>query len=105
MRFAVLFSVMTLLAVEARAADVKPLRALLVVGGCCHDYDFQKRIIADGIAARAHVEFTVVHQGGTATNSKIELYQTAGWADGYDVIIHDECFADVKEQSWMDGIL
>jgi type 1 glutamine amidotransferase len=92
-------------AAPATAAEVKPIKALLIVGGCCHDYDFQKRIIADGISARAHVDFTVVHQGGVATDSKIELYQNPNWADEFDVILHDECFAGVKEQEWMDRVL
>jgi len=84
---------------------IKPLKALLIVGGCCHDYDFQKRIIADGIAARAHVDFTVVHDGGSATDVKIKLYEDPAWADQFDVIVHDECFANVKEQEWMDRVL
>lgn len=94
-----------LVAGVSRAADPKPLKALLIVGGCCHDYDFQKRIIADGIAARAHVEFTVVHDGGTSTDAKIKLYEDPAWADAYDVVLHDECFANVKEQEWMDKVL
>jgi putative heme-binding domain-containing protein len=95
-----LFSTATL-----RAADPKPLKALLIVGGCCHDYTFQKRIIADGISARAHVEFTVVQDGGSSTDAKIKLYEDPNWAAGYDVVLHDECFASVKEQEWMDKVL
>ncbi len=91
--------------VEGTKAPTKPLKALLIVGGCCHDYDFQKRIIADGISARAHVEFTVVQDGGTTTDTKIKLYEDPNWADKFDVILHDECFANVKEQAWMDRIL
>jgi putative heme-binding domain-containing protein len=87
------------------AEPPKPLKALLIVGGCCHDYTFQKRIIADGIAARAHVEFTVVQDGGSSTDSKIKLYEDPKWADAFDVILHDECFANVKEQAWMDKVL
>ena len=89
----------------ARAADPKPLKALLIVGGCCHDYTFQKRIIADGISARAHVEFTVVQDGGSSTDAKIKLYEDPNWAAGFDVVLHDECFANVKEQEWMDKVL
>lgn len=89
----------------APAGKIRPVKALLIVGGCCHDYDFQKRIIADGIAARAHVDFTVVHDGGSATDVKIKLYEDPKWADQFDVIIHDECFANVKEQEWMDRVL
>lgn len=90
----------TLLAVE-----VKPLRALLICGGCCHDYDNQKQIIAEGLKARAHIEVDAVQQGGTTTNTKIPVYENPDWAKGYDIIIHDECFSDVKEPAWTAGIL
>ena len=38
------------------AAETKPLRALLVCGGCCHDYAKQQVILRDGIQARANVQ-------------------------------------------------
>ena len=90
----------------ARAADPpKPLKVLLVCGGCCHDYTNQKDIIARGLAERAHIEVTAVQQGGTATNSKIPLYDTDDWYKGYDLVIHDECFSDVKEPPYTARIL
>lgn len=37
----------------ARADDPpKPIRALLVLGGCCHDYGHQKDILTRGISRR-----------------------------------------------------
>ena len=42
----------------------KAIKALLVTGGCCHDYARQKQIITRGISARANVVWTVAHQGG-----------------------------------------
>ena len=33
-----------------QADDVKPLRALLVLGGCCHDYNTQKDLLSKGIS-------------------------------------------------------
>ena len=39
--------------VGARAAETKPLRVLLVTGGCCHDYAKQKDILAKGLMERA----------------------------------------------------
>src|SRR5436305_175587 len=62
------------------AADPKPIRALLVVGGCCHDYEVQKHVISEGTAARAHIEWAVLHDGGTRTDSKIKLYENPDWA-------------------------
>jgi putative membrane-bound dehydrogenase-like protein len=91
--------------VTAANEPPKPLKILLVCGGCCHDYQTQKNILQTGLEERAHVEVTVVHQGGSATDSKIELYENPDWAKGYDLVIHDECFADVKDKQWVDQIL
>ncbi len=90
---------------SAAAAPPKPLKVLLVTGGCCHDYETQKNLLAKGIEARTYAEVTVVHQGGSATNAKIPLYAKADWAKGYDVVIHDECFADVKDPAYTQRVL
>lgn len=104
-RFALCLSLLAT-APEAVAQETPPpLRVLLITGGCCHDYTAQKAILADGLRERAHVDVEVVQQGGTATNSKIEVYSRDDWAAGYDVIIHDECFSDVKDTAYVDRIL
>lgn len=87
------------------AESPKPLKVLLVTGGCCHDYDVQKKLISKGLEQRAYVDVTVVRQGGGATDAKIPLYESADWSRGFDVVIHDECFADVKDRAWVDNIL
>ena len=92
-------------AMLSAAEPPTPLKVLLITGGCCHDYTAQKRIVADGLEQRAYLAVTVVQQGGSATDSKIELYQNPDWAAGYDVVIHDECFAAVDDQAWVDRIL
>ena len=89
-------------AVEGRE---RPIRALLVPGGCCHDYERQKRILTRGISARADVQWTVVHQGGTTTDTKIPLYDDPNWADGFDIVVHNECFAGVDDREFVDRIL
>lgn len=88
------------------AADPpKPLKVLLITGGCCHDYDVQKELISKGLEQRAHFDVTVVRQGGGSTDAKIPLYESTDWSRGFDVVIHDECFADVKDRAWVDNIL
>lgn len=47
----------------------------------------------------------VIHQGGSTQDTKIPLYENAEWAKGYDVVIHDECFAGVKDLEWVKRIL
>ena len=34
--------------------EARPIRDLLVIGGCCHDYERQKDILTKGISARAN---------------------------------------------------
>lgn len=88
-----------------QAPAEKPIRALLVTGGCCHDYARQKLILTRGVSARANVVWTVVHQGGSATDAKIPLYEDPEWADGFDVVVHNECFANVRDPEWVERIL
>ncbi len=91
---------------EVRADEpVKPIRALLVTGGCCHDYAKQKVILSEGVSDRANVEWDIVQQGGSATNSKIPLYENPDWAKGFDVVVHNECFAEIKEPEWTQRVL
>ena len=94
----------TAISAKVESAD-PPIQALLVTGGCCHDYDRQKLILTRGISARANVRWTVVHQGGTSTDTKIPLYNDPNWADGFDIVVHNECFAHVTDKEFVDRIL
>jgi type 1 glutamine amidotransferase len=83
----------------------KPIRALLVLGGCCHDYARQKDLLTQGISARAPVEWTVAYDPDTSTQHLNPVYQNPDWAKGFDVVVHDECSADVKDLAMIDRIL
>jgi type 1 glutamine amidotransferase len=85
------------------AADTKPLRALMIAGGCCHDYANQKRIISEGVSNRANVEFTIVHEGTDRTN-RVSIYERPNWWKGYDVIVHNECFGFVNDDKFIESI-
>jgi type 1 glutamine amidotransferase len=103
-----LSSVTTLTSSTLCRADepkVKPIRALLVLGGCCHDYATQKALLSKGISDRAHVEVTIAHDSDTTTKHLNPIYESATWANGFDVIIHDECSSDVKDLAVIDRIL
>ena len=87
----------------ATAADPpRPIRALLISGGCCHDYKAQDKIIPEGVSARARVEWTVVQEGGTSSDHKVSLYEIPGWADHYDVVVHNECFGAVGDKAFIE---
>lgn len=103
-RFAVLL-LAAFAACPAEAADTRPLRVLLVTGGCCHEYGKQKDILKQGIEARANAVVTQIHTNDTTTRARFPLYESADWASGYDVVIHDECSADVKDLPYVQNIL
>ncbi|WP_162659830.1 ThuA domain-containing protein [Tuwongella immobilis] len=88
-----------------RADDPKPLRALLVIGGCCHDYAKQSEILKRGIEARAHVIVDIDFVKDGSTRAAFERYRKGEWYRGYDVIIHDECSADVTDPIYVGNIL
>jgi type 1 glutamine amidotransferase len=87
------------------ATAAEPLKVLIISGGCCHDYDRQGQILARGIQERCHARCTVLQEINSGTFGKIPLYENPNWADGFDVIIHDECFADVGEVEWIENIV
>ena len=78
----------------AEKAEAKPIRVLLVCGGCCHDYARQKDIISKGLAERANIEVTIAYDPDKGTKHLNPIYEKEDWYKGYDVILHDECSAD-----------
>jgi len=100
---AVVFSLM-LASVQA-APPPKPLRALLITGGCCHDYATQKDLLKAGIEARAHVVVDQVHTDDKSTNPPLAIYGNPDYAQGYDVVIHDECAAAMNDVKTVKGVL
>lgn len=88
-----------------RADEPKPIRALLVLGGCCHDYQTQKELLSKGISERAHIEVVIAYDEDKTTKHLNPIYESADWAKNIDVVIHDECSADVKDVAVIDRIL
>lgn len=82
-----------------------PLRVLLVTGGCCHNYPFQSQAMKEGVTARVNSEWTVVNEGGTGTRGEIALYDKPDWAKPFDVVVHNECFADTKDPEYIRKIV
>jgi type 1 glutamine amidotransferase len=95
-------------AADADAAKAKPLKVLMVCGGCCHDYENQKRILAEGLSARANVEFTIVHEEGPEGKKdkthRISIYEKEDWAKGYDLVLHNECFGAIEDVAFVERI-
>jgi type 1 glutamine amidotransferase len=93
---------------EVQAQDkaaAKPLKALLVLGGCCHDYNTQKDLLKAGLEERLNIQVDVEYSPDKTTKAVFPVYKKADWAAGYDVVIHDECSADVTDAGYIKSIL
>jgi type 1 glutamine amidotransferase len=89
----------------ARADSDQPIRALLIIGGCCHDYVKQKDLIPTGVSARANVQWKVAYDPDKGTRHVNPVYANADWARGFDVVVHDECCSDVTDLKVIKRIL
>lgn len=103
--FALVLAAAVSLAPAPAAADPKPIKALLVLGGCCHDYKKQQELLTKGISARAPVEWTIAYDPDTGTKHLNPWYEKEDWAKGFDVVVHDECCSDVKDEKTVEKIL
>ena len=97
-------SVLLLLALPV-SAEQKPLKVMLITGGCCHNYATQKEILKKGIEERANITVDQIHSTDSNTKPKLPIFGFPEYATGYDVVIHDECAADIKDEAVVRGVL
>ena len=80
------------------------INALIVSGGCCHDYSGEAKVMMDAIGRALPVDWTVVVQGGRGTRGRMPVYADADWAKRFDIVIHNECLADVDDADYIRKI-
>jgi type 1 glutamine amidotransferase len=83
----------------------RPIRALLVAGGCCHDYEKQKDLLTRGLSRRANILWTIAYDANSTTYHKNPIYDQPDWARDFDVVVHDECSSDVRDMNVIESIL
>ncbi len=91
--------------IQSAHAETKPIKALLLTGGCCHDYATQKEILKKGIEERANVIVDQMHSDDSTNKPNLPFFGIPEYAKGYDVIIHDECAAQVSDDAIVKGVL
>ncbi len=79
------------------AAAQKPIKAVMFTGGCCHDYKTLVPMLTAGIAKRANVEWTV--------KEGIEPFSDPKFADGFDVLVFDNCFDNAANSQQVDHVM
>lgn len=81
-----------------------PIKALMIAGGCCHDYPNQNLILSEGISARAHVAWNMILAKNNERSHKLPIYDDPDWLSGYDVVVHNECYGGVNDAGWLEKI-
>ena len=94
----------------AQAADPsnknqEPIKALLVTGGCCHDYENQKKIISEALSASVGpIDWTIVDYDDKK-DTQADIYKQAGWIKDFDIVLHNECFGGVEDGEFVQSIV
>ena len=96
---------LAMLVLPVAGATPHPLKALLIAGGCCHDYAGQHEVLRRGIESRAQIQVDVVWTDDKSVNPPLPIYDDPNWAKGYDIILHDECAAGMKDPAVLQRIL
>jgi uncharacterized protein len=87
-----------------RFAGQPRINALIVSGGCCHDYPGEARTLMDAVNRELPVDWTAVVQGGGGTRGRMPVYASPDWAKGFDIVVHNECLADVDDPAYIRNI-
>ena len=80
------------------------VNALVISGGGFHDYPFQAKVLVDSVSKVLPVDWTVAIQGGRGTTGKQPLLENPGWAKGFDIVVHNQCFADTTDEALIQRI-
>ena len=91
--------------VPAQAAEVAPLKIMLITGGCCHDYKAQTEILKKGLEARLNAKVDQMHVDDKGTKPALPIYGNPDYASGYDLVIHDECAAGIADPAVVKDVL
>lgn len=80
------------------------INALVVSGGGFHDYPLQAKVLVDVVGRALPVDWTVAIQGGRGTTGKQAVVERADWAKGFDIVVHNQCFADTTDETLIKRI-
>jgi len=80
------------------------IRALMVTGGCCHDYQNQKRILSESLSESVgNIDWTILAYG-KEREIKADVYKQPDWIKDFDIVLHNECFGGVEDGEFVQGI-
>ena len=83
------------------------VNALLISAGAFHDYLYQANVLAKAVSkAVPNVDWTIAAQGiDQRTTTRYPIYDRPDWIKGFDIVIHNECAADVADETFIRSII
>lgn len=97
--------ILCLPSIAPAAEGVTPLKVMLITGGCCHDYKTQTEILKKGLEERINATVDQVHVDDSTTTPELPILGNPDYAKGYDLVIHDECAAGIKDPAIIKDVL
>ena len=94
--------IVLLLALLSFSASAKGWKALMLTGGCCHDYTKQKVIISEALKKSDDVTTDIIHEQNM--NKMKEILSKKDWHKGYDFVIYNICHAHEKDGAFVDSV-
>ena len=93
-------------AAQTGPAPAEPrVRALLISSGAFHDYLHQSRVFVDVVGNAVPVDWTIALQGHPrGTRTRYPIYDRPDWAAGFDIVVHNECSADIDDPAFIRRI-
>ena len=61
-------------------------------------------MLVDSVSKVLPVDWTVAIQGGRGTTGKQPLLENPDWAKGFDIVVHNQCFADTTDEALIQRI-
>ena len=81
------------------------VKALVISAGAFHDYLHQSRVFVEAVGAALPVDWTIaLHGSARGTATRYPVYDRDDWAAGYDIVVHNECSADVDDPTFIRRI-
>ena len=94
--------IVLLFALISISASAKGWKALMVTGGCCHDYKKQKVIISEALKKSDDVTTDIIHERNM--NEMKNALSKKDWHKGYDFVIYNMCHAHEKDAAFIDSV-
>jgi uncharacterized protein len=94
-----------LLALAFGVKAAEPIHALYITGGCCHQFEAQKKTLTEAINKKADVVWTIEDAGETDDkNIRFKTFDKPDWNKGFDIVVYNMCSGKFTNIDYIEKI-